>query len=172
MLLYHLTCKLHFMSTMLFNQTSNYSGMKISLNGAIFNRFNHRKSSYYRAKEASFAGTFCLLVPIMFTFFCVAKEIFLDATDIYLNIMITSGLVFRLLALNWVSNLLSKKNGSLISWQIITFLMPSLSLLIIGHIGRKNPSIFETAPSATIVRNAEVVDYIIEMEELPLKKAI
>ena len=172
MYLYLLTCKLHFMSTMLFNQTSNYSGLKISLNGVFFNRFNHRKSSYYRAKEASFAGTFCLLVPIMFTFFCVVKEIFLDATNIYLNIMITSGLLFRVISLNWVSNLLSRKYGSIISWQIVTLLIPSISLIILGYLGRRQPSLFVTEQSSDTVRDAVVVDYILKNQELPLKKAI
>ena len=161
------------MSTLLYNQSNNFSEMKISLNGVLFNRNSNDSSILKRAKEATVAGVFCLLVPIMFTFFCIAKDILLDSFSLYANIMISSGLMFRVIALHWVSNMMSKQNSAMKTWQIFTFLVPSITLLVLGLAVRKHPSLFNTErfakPNAD---DATVVEYIYEIDDQPLRRAV
>lgn len=88
--------------------------------------------SYERNEEASFAGVFCLAIPIIFTYFCIASNTLYDAMNIYVNIMVTGGLIFRVIAFNWVGNIAREQNRSENSWQIISMIFPSLTLLILG----------------------------------------
>jgi len=161
------------MSTLLFNQTNHFSEMKISLNGVLFNRYAIDSSISKRAKEAKVAGIFCFLVPIMFTFFCIAKDILLDSFSVYANIMISSGLLFRVIALHWVSNMLSKQNDFKKTWQILTFLVPSITLLMIGLAVRKHPSLLNTEKvHKQKADDITVIEYVYELANQPLKRAV
>jgi len=161
------------MSTLLFKQTNNFSEMKISMNGVIFNRQSLDSSITNRAKEATVAGIFCLLVPIMFTFFCIAKDILLNSVNLYQYIMISSGLLFRFIAHNWVSNLLSKQNRSMKTWQIMTIFFPAITLIFLGQAVRKQPSLFKMEKSVKMnSSNTAVIDYVYESDEQIFRKAI
>lgn len=165
--------KPHYMSTLLFNQSSNFSEMKISMNGVLFNRKSIDSSISNRAREVSFAGVFCLLVPMMFTFFCIAKDILLDAFGLYTFIMVSSGLMFRVIAHNWVSKLLSKQHSSVKTWQIMTFLVPSITLIALGRAVRKQPSLFNGEKLGKMSSaDATVIDYVYELDEQSFRRAI
>ena len=161
------------MSTLLFKQTNNFSEMKISMNGVLFNRRSIDTSISNRAKEATVAGVFCLLVPIMFTYFCIAKDILLNSVNMYQYIMISSGLMFRFIAHNWVSNLLSKQNSSVKIWQIMTLLVPSITLIVLGQVVRKQPSLFNMEKFDRMKSDDEIViDYVYELDEQTYRRAI
>jgi hypothetical protein len=161
------------MSTLLFNQTNNFSEMKISMNGVLFNRKSIDGSISNRAREVSFAGVFCFLVPMMFTFFCIAKDILLDAFGLYTFIMVSTGLMFRVIAHNWVSKLLSKQNSSVKIWQIMTFLVPSITLIVLGRLVRKQPSLFNMEKFGSIKSADETaIDYVYELDEQTFRRAI
>ena len=169
----YLTLKPNYMSTLLFNQPNNFTEMKISMNGVLFNRQSIDTSISNRAKEATVTGIFCLLVPIMFTFFCIVKNILLNSGSLYPYIMISSGLMFRVIAHNWVINLLSKQNRSMKTWQIMTILFPAITLIVLGKAGRKQPSLFNTEKFSRMhSEDAAVIDYVYELDEQLLRKAI
>jgi hypothetical protein len=46
--------------------------------------------------------------------------------------MVTGGLIFRVIAFNWVGNIAREQNRSENSWQIISMIFPSLTLLVLG----------------------------------------
>jgi membrane-anchored protein YejM (alkaline phosphatase superfamily) len=102
--------------------------------------YSNTNNYYQRNAEASFAGIFCLVVPIIFTFFCIADSVFFDAFDIYLNIMITGGLIFRVIAFNWVGNIAEEQNRSAKGWQILSMIFPSISLITLGYTQRLVPA--------------------------------
>ncbi len=161
------------MSTLLFNQSNNFSEMKISMNGVLFKRKSIDGSISNRAREVSFAGVFCFLVPMMFTFFCIAKDILLDAFGLYTFIMVSSGLMFRVIAHNWVSKLLSKQNSSVKIWQIMTFLVPSITLIVLGRAARKQPSLFNREKLGSMSsEEVTVMDYVYELDEQSFRRAI
>lgn len=167
------TLKPHYMSTLLYNQSNNFSEMKISLNGVLFNRNSNDSSILKRAKEATVAGVFCLLVPIMFTFFCIAKDILLDSFSLYANIMISSGLLFRVISLHWVSNLLSKQNSATKPLQIMAFILPSITFIVLGMAVRKHPSLFITEHFGKLhTDDAAAIECEYELDDQPIRKAV
>jgi hypothetical protein len=92
--------------------------------------FNAR--TYERNEEASFAGVFCLATPLIFTYFCIASNALYDAMNIYMNIMVTGGLIFRVIAFNWVGNIAREQNRSASGWQTISMIFPSITLITLG----------------------------------------
>lgn len=116
---------------------------------------------YERNEEASFAGVFCLATPIIFTYFCIASNALYDALNIYLNIMVTGGLIFRVIAFNWVGNIAREQNRSENSWQIISMIFPSLTLLVLGFTQQLAPQQQVQQVKQTIVHETVVSPAII-----------
>ena len=107
--------------------------------GLANNQISFQSSRSYSSKwvkqieETSFAGIFCLYTPLVFTYFSVASMAFYDAFATYLNIMITFGLVFRVIAYNWVGNIASKEGMQQRKWQIFALILPAVALILIGY---------------------------------------
>jgi hypothetical protein len=132
--------------------------------------YSNVNNYYQRNAEASFAGIFCLVVPIIFTFFCIADSVFFDAFDIYLNIMITGGLIFRVIAFNWVGNIAEEQNRSAKGWQILSMIFPSISLITLGYTQRLAPTKTVVSEQTTTHTEHEIVEQV-ELEEELLRKA-
>ena len=132
--------------------------------------YSNANNYYQRNAEASFAGIFCLVVPIIFTFFCIADSVFFDAFDIYLNIMITGGLIFRVIAFNWVGNIAEEQNRSAKGWQILSMIFPSISLITLGYTQRLAPAKTVVSEQTTTHTENEIVEQV-ELEEELLRKA-
>jgi hypothetical protein len=81
--------------------------------------------------------------------------------------------MFRVIAHNWVSKLLSKQNSSVKIWQIITFLVPSITLIVLGRLVRKQPSLFNMERFGSMKSDNEtVIDYVYELDEQTFRRAI
>jgi hypothetical protein len=132
--------------------------------------YSNANNYYQRNEEASFAGIFCLVVPIIFTFFCIADSVFFDAFDIYLNIMISGGLIFRVIAFNWVGNIAEEQNRSAKGWQILSMIFPSISLITLGYTQRLAPAKTVVSEQTTTHTENEIVEQV-ELEEELLRKA-
>jgi small neutral amino acid transporter SnatA (MarC family) len=132
--------------------------------------YSNVNNYYQRNAEASFAGIFCLVVPIIFTFFCIADSVFFDAFDIYLNIMITGGLIFRVIAFNWVGNIAEEQNRSSKGWQILSIIFPSISLITLGYTQRLAPAKTVVSEQTTTHTEHEIVEQV-EIEKELLRKA-
>ncbi|MFM9019928.1 MAG: hypothetical protein ACKOOA_01255, partial [Sediminibacterium sp.] len=76
--------------------------------------------------------------PIVFTYFSVASMAFYDAFAVYLNVMITFGLVFRVIAFNWVGNISRREGLQEKKWQIFSLITPALALILIGQSKKAN----------------------------------
>jgi len=163
------------MSTLTLNQALSYSAMNVS----NANQYRNYTQPYQRNEEASFAGIFCLFVPVIFTYFCIADNVFFDAFNIYLNIMVTGGLIFRVIAYNWVGNIAQEQNRSTTAWQYFSIIFPSISLITLGYTTRLQPTAVvaqqqvqtttTTEVIATTTTEVAVEEYVVE-EEL-LRKA-
>jgi len=132
--------------------------------------YSNANNYYQRNEEASFAGIFCLVVPIIFTFFCIADSVFFDAFDIYLNIMISGGLIFRVIAFNWVGNIAEEQNRSAKGWQILSMIFPSISLITLGYTQRLAQAKTVVSEQTTTHTENEIVEQV-ELEEELLRKA-
>lgn len=126
--------------------------------------------SYERNEEASFAGVFCLATPIIFTYFCLASNALYDAMNIYLNIMITGGLIFRVIAFNWVGNIAREQNRSESSWQFISMIFPSITLITLGFTQQLAPQqqvqqVQEVIVQETVSTPAIILQANVEMQE-------
>lgn len=89
-------------------------------------------------EDTSFTGIFCLYTPIVFTYFCVASMAVYEAMGIYLNIMITAALIFRVIVYNWVGNIARKEKLQTRNWQLLAVLAPAISLILIGYKKKMN----------------------------------
>ncbi|MFM7359051.1 MAG: hypothetical protein ACKO1T_10790 [Sediminibacterium sp.] len=92
-----------------------------------------------RIEESSFTGIFCLYTPIVFTIFSFAYNVFYDALALYLNVMISFGLVLRAVAYVWIGKIARKKGLNQNRWQIYSLIAPSVSLITIGYNKEKKP---------------------------------
>lgn len=159
------------MSSLFAHQIRSFAAMQSSFKGKQITSTDNSNSFLNRAKEASFAGIICFLIPFIFTFFCFAKDIFLDAFTIYLNVMISCGLFFRVVTVNWVSNVILEQGRDIKLWQILSFLLPSVALLTLGHMGKKKRTQAGVQDSIEVITEAEVIEYIYEFEGQQLRKA-
>ena len=158
------------MSTLSLNQMLSSSVTNVSNTVASPRNYSQANNSYQRNEEASFAGIFCLVVPVIFTYFCIADHVFFDAFNIYLNIMITGGLIFRVIAFNWVGNIAQEQNRAAKGWQILTLIFPSISLISLGYTQRLAPAKTVVSQQATEHTEYETVEHV-EVEEQLLRKA-
>jgi uncharacterized membrane protein YbjE (DUF340 family) len=158
------------MSTLSLNQMLSSSVNNVSNTVPTPRNYSQANNSYQRNEEASFAGFFCLVVPVIFTYFCIADHVFFDALNIYLNIMITGGLIFRVIAYNWVSNIAQEQNRAAKGWQILTLIFPSISLISLGYTQRLAPAKTVVSQQATEHTEYETVEHV-EVEEQLLRKA-
>lgn len=158
------------MSTYSLNQMLSSSVTNVS--NTVTSPRNYAPANHYyqRNEEASFAGIFCLVVPVIFTYFCIADNVFFDAFNIYLNIMITGGLIFRVIAANWVGNIAQEQNRSVKGWQTLSMIFPSISLIALGYSQRLAPAKKVVSQQQTTEATyEEVATY--EVEEQLLRKA-
>jgi hypothetical protein len=158
------------MSTYSLNQMFSSSTTNVSNSVNHSRNYVQTNNSYQRNEEASFAGIFCLVVPVIFTYFCIADHIFFDAFNIYLNIMITGGLIFRVIAFNWVGNIAEEQNRSAKGWQVLTIIFPSISLITLGYTQRLAPAKTVVSEQTTEHTEYETVEHV-EVEEQLLRKA-
>jgi hypothetical protein len=158
------------MSTYSLNQMFSSSTTNVSNSVNHSRNYVQTNNSYERNEEASFAGIFCLVVPVIFTYFCIADHIFFDAFNIYLNIMITGGLIFRVIAFNWVGNIAEEQNRSAKGWQVLTIIFPSISLITLGYTQRLAPAKTVVSEQTTEHTENETVEHL-EVEEQLLRKA-
>lgn len=158
------------MSTYSLNQMFSSSTTNVSNSVNHSRNYVQTNNSYERNEEASFAGIFCLVVPVIFTYFCIADHIFFDAFNIYLNIMITGGLIFRVIAFNWVGNIAEEQNRSAKGWQVLTIIFPSISLITLGYTQRLAPAKTVVSEQTTEHTEYEKVEHE-EVEEQLLRKA-
>jgi hypothetical protein len=158
------------MSTNSLNQLLNSSVTNVS--NTVTTPWNYAQTNnyYQRNEEASFAGIFCLVVPIIFTYFCIADNVFFDAFNIYLNIIITGGLIFRVIAFNWVGNIAEEQNRSAKGWQMLTMLFPSITLITLGFTQRLAPAKTVVSQQTTVHTEYETVEHV-EAEQQSLRKA-
>lgn len=158
------------MSTYSLNQMLSSSVTNVSNTVISPRNYNQTNQYYQRNEEASFAGIFCLVVPVIFTYFCIADNVFFDAFNIYLNIMITGGLVFRVIAANWVGNIAHEQNRSVKGWQVLSMIFPSISLITLGYSQRLAPAKkVVSQQKSTETTYEEVATY--EVEKQLLRKA-
>lgn len=158
------------MSTYSLNQLLNSSVTNVSNTVTAPRNYAQTNNYYQRNEEASFAGIFCLVVPVIFTYFCIADNVFFDAFNIYLNIMITGGLIFRVIAFNWVGNIAEEQNRSAKGWQMLTMLFPSITLITLGYTQRLAPAKTVVSQQTTVHTEFETVEHV-EVEEQLLRKA-
>ena len=158
------------MSTLSLNQMLSSSVTNVSNTATSPQNYAQTNNHYQRNEEASFAGIFCLVVPVIFTYFCMADHVFFDAFNIYLNIMITGGLIFRVIAFNWVGNIAQEQNRSAKGWQILTMIFPSISLISLGYTQRLAPAKTVVSQQTTTHTEYENVEHEV-IEEQILRKA-
>jgi len=161
------------MSTLSINQLLSSSVTNVSNTVTSPKHYAKTNNSYQRNEEASFAGIFCLLVPAIFTYFCIADNVFFDAFNIYLTVMITGGLIFRVIAFNWVGNIAQEQNRSAKGWQMLTMIFPSISLITLGYTQRLAPAKTVVSQQTTVHTEYETVEQVeVEVfEEQLLRKA-
>ena len=94
---------------------------------------NKYDESYEKESEASFAGVFMLLIPVIFTLFFLAEQAQYYAMSSFVNIMVVGGLIIRLVAVKWMANISAEQNRKKDTWMLLSFLLPGISLLIIGQ---------------------------------------
>jgi hypothetical protein len=162
--------KTNLMSTYSLNQLLSSSTTNVSNTVNTPRNYVQTNDSYERNEEASFAGIFCLIVPVVFTYFCIADNVFFDAFNIYLNIMITGGLIFRVIAFNWVGNIAEEQNRSAKGWQMLTMLFPSITLITLGYTQRLAPAKTVVSQQTTVHTEYETIEHV-EVEEQLLRKA-
>lgn len=136
------------MSTYTLNQLLGNSTTQFNSLIASPRQFAYNDNSYQRNEEASFAGVFCLLTPILFTYFCIATSTFYDAFNVYLNVVITGGLIFRVIAYNWVGNIAREQNRNQDNWQLFSTIFPSIALITLGYTTQ--------LPAAEVAQVAEI----------------
>jgi len=88
---------------------------------------------YCREYEATVAGVFFFVVPIMFSFFCVLNFVKYEGYDTFITIISVGALVLRVIATIWVANLSKELNRNSIQWMAFAFLLPGTALTIIGQ---------------------------------------
>lgn len=121
------------MSTYSLNQLLGSSVTNVSSYFTVAQPKVFSTARYERNEEASFAGIFCLLTPVLFTYFCIASNALYDAMNIYMNIMITGGVIFRVIAYNWVGNIAREQNRAEGNWQMLSMILPSITLITLGY---------------------------------------
>ena len=159
------------MSTYSLTQLLNSSVTRISKSLFDLLSLSPTNKYYKRIEESSFAGIICLQIPLFFTYFCIADNAFFDAFNIYLIIMIIGGLIFRVIALNWVGNLAKNQNRSIKGWQTLSMILPSISLIILGYTQRLTPTKKAVQKQPSAFTEYETIEFV-EVEEQLLKKAI
>jgi hypothetical protein len=90
-------------------------------------------NQYKKHSEASFAGVFILMVPVIFTFFVFMEDAHQYALDSFLKVMIVGALVTRVLAAKWIANIADEQNRQSGAWAFFALVLPGISLLIIGQ---------------------------------------
>ncbi len=88
---------------------------------------------YCREYEATIAGVFFFVVPIMFMFFCVMNFVKYEGYDTFITILVVGAAVLRVIATIWVANLSKELNRNSIQWMAFAFLLPGTALTIIGQ---------------------------------------
>ena len=94
------------------------------------NKYDHQ---YEKHAEASIAGVFILMVPVIFTFFVYMEDAHQYALDSFIKVMVVGALVTRVLAAKWIANISEEQNRQSGAWAFFAMLLPGISLLIIGQ---------------------------------------
>ncbi len=90
--------------------------------------------SYEKQAEASFAGVFLLVTPILFTVFSILSEVLVyDGLTTFLQVMAVGGLIIRVIATRWISSIAAEQNRNTATWRAFSFFLPATSLIIIGQ---------------------------------------
>ena len=89
--------------------------------------------SYTKESEASFAGVFLFVAPILFTVFSFLSSVQYDGLSTFIQVMAVGGLVMRVIATKWISTIATEQNRSTSKWMALSFFLPAISLIIIGQ---------------------------------------
>jgi uncharacterized membrane protein len=108
-------------------------GTTVVMDTAAKVKANKYDNQYEKHAEASFAGVFILMVPVIFTFFVFMEDAHQYALDSFLKVMIVGALVTRVLAAKWIANIADEQNRQSGTWAFFAILLPGISLLIIGQ---------------------------------------
>ena len=88
---------------------------------------------YCREYEATIAGVFFFVVPILFMIFCVMSFVKYEGYDTFVTIISVGALVLRVIATIWVAKLSKELNRNSVQWMAFAFLLPGSALTIIGQ---------------------------------------
>ncbi len=98
------------------------------------------KNSYKREIPAFAAGIIILVVTAMFLFSGALSSETYEDTEQWLKItswLSILSLIVRLFAANWVSRIARRQNRHSVRWSWIAFILPGITLCIIGLLGKK-----------------------------------
>lgn len=132
------------MATYLLNNSNESFPSFASLKNAIAGNVNRNVSlkkydeSYTKESEASFAGVFLLIAPILFTVFSLLSSVQYDGLETFIQVMAVGGLVIRVIATKWISSIAAEQNRNTSKWMALSFFLPATSLIIIGMTKKLN----------------------------------
>ncbi len=86
-----------------------------------------------KESEATFAGVFFFLVPIMFTAFCIMKLIQYEGLNLLITVVTIGAAVIRLVSTLWVAKVSRDLNRQSFKWMAFAFLLPGTALMVIGQ---------------------------------------
>ncbi len=111
-----------------------------AVSGNLLNTPSVKKydDKYEKNAEASFAGVFLFVIPILFTFFSFMSLVQYDGLSTFIQVMAVGGLVLRVIATKWISSIAAEQNRSISNWRILSFFLPAISLIIIGQTKKLN----------------------------------
>jgi len=88
---------------------------------------------YEKESEATLAGIFFLVVPILFSAFCVLNFEKYGGFDRYVQVMSVGAVVVRFIATKWISSIAADQNRNTANWMAFSFFFPAISLMVIGQ---------------------------------------
>ncbi len=83
--------------------------------------------------EASFAGVFFMVIPILFIAFCLLTSVKNDGYEMFMTVVATGALVLRVIATVWVEKISKELNRNTTQWMTLAFFLPGTALTIIGQ---------------------------------------
>ena len=88
---------------------------------------------YEKESEATLAGIFFLVVPILFSVFCVLNFEKNGGFDRFVQVMSVGAVFVRFIATKWISSIAADQNRSTANWMAFSFFFPAISLIVIGQ---------------------------------------
>ncbi len=102
----------------------------------VFREHPKYDEKYCREYEATLAGVFFFVVPIMFMFFCVINFVKYEGYNEAVTVFCVGGMTLRIIATLWVAKVSKDQNRNSVQWMAFAFLLPGSALMIIGRTKR------------------------------------